>query len=56
MKAEYIIISLAVVATLLVSQLSPSSDPLRQEFRKFKDDFNRDYSPEEELYRFKIFS
>ena len=54
MKAEYIIISLAVVATLLVSQLSP--DPLRQEFRKFKDNFNRDYFPKEELYRFKISS
>lgn len=56
MKAEYIILSLAVVATLFVSQLSPARNPIHQEFKKFKDDFNRDYTPEEELYRFKIFS
>ena len=56
MKTEYIILIIAVLATLLIPQLSPEESSIKSEFNKFKVDFSKEYTPEEELYRFQIFS
>lgn len=55
MKADYIILGLAILASLLITQIPASEDTTLGEFHKFKTDFGKTYKPEEELYRFNIF-
>ena len=55
MKTDYIILGLAILASLLITQIPASEDSALGEFNKFKTDYGKVYRPEEELYRFNIF-
>ena len=55
-KAEYIVLILAALASLLIFQIPQSRDYSQIQFEQFKTDFGKTYDTQEEIYRFKVFT